>query len=62
MCNTIYNEKDDIVVWKKSLDNVCYTTHEKIVYPPECDHNIEPDAAWYVPMWSCVVKPNPNFK
>jgi len=62
MCYKLYNKKDDIAVWQKSLDSGCYASREKTVYPPECDDSIEPDAAWYVPMRSCIVKPNPNFK
>jgi len=62
MCYKQYNKKDDIDVWKKYLDSGHYATYEKIVYFPEFDDNIDPDVVWHVPMQSCIVKPNPNFK
>lgn len=62
MCYKLYNKKDDIAVWQKAADGSCYANRDKTAYPPECDDSIEPDAAWYVPMRSCIVKPNLSLK
>lgn len=63
MCFKLYNQKDDIAVWQKSSDISCYDKLAKPdVYPPKCDDSFEPDSAWYTPLRSCVVVPNPKHK
>ncbi|CAN6461325.1 unnamed protein product [Victoria cruziana] len=63
MCFKQYSKKDDIAVWQKTTDNSCYDKLDKTdSYPPKCDDSFEPDAAWYVPLRSCVVVPEPNLK
>ncbi|KAJ4773508.1 S-adenosyl-L-methionine-dependent methyltransferases superfamily protein [Rhynchospora pubera] len=62
MCFKLYNKKDDIAVWQKSLDNTCYEKLTPSSYPPKCDDSLDPDSAWYTPMRSCITVPNPRFK
>ncbi|KAK1306498.1 putative methyltransferase PMT21 [Acorus calamus] len=62
MCFKLYNQKDDIAVWQKSADNSCYEQHAPESFPPTCDDSMEPDAAWYVPIRSCVTVPNAAYK
>ncbi|XP_058086985.1 probable methyltransferase PMT21 [Magnolia sinica] len=63
MCFKLYDQKDDIAVWQKSSDSSCYDQRgPPDVYPPNCDDSTEPDAAWYTPLRSCLVVPNPNLK
>ena len=63
MCFELQDTKDDIAVWQKSSDNSCYNQLAKPdVYPPKCDDSLEPDSAWYTPLRSCVVVPNPKLK
>ncbi|ESW30174.1 hypothetical protein PHAVU_002G130900 [Phaseolus vulgaris] len=37
MCFTLYNKKEDIVVWQKAKDNSCYLKLPKETYPPKCE-------------------------
>ncbi|XP_074264633.1 putative methyltransferase PMT21 [Silene latifolia] len=64
MCFKLFDKKDDIAVWRKASDNECY--NKKLAnpdaYPPKCDDSIEPDAAWYTPLRSCVTVPSPKLK
>ena len=64
MCFKLYKKKDDIAVWRKASDNSCY--NKKLAYPeaypPKCDDSLEPDAAWYTPLRTCVTVPNPKHK
>lgn len=64
MCFKLFSKKDDIAVWRKASDNSCYD--EKVAsvdaYPPKCDDSVEPDAAWYTPLRSCVTVPSPKLK
>ncbi|GAA0149985.1 methyltransferase [Lithospermum erythrorhizon] len=63
MCFKLYNMKDDIAVWQKTSNNDCYKKLDTPdVYPPKCDDGTEPDSAWYTPIRSCIVTPNPNLK
>ncbi|KAK3435236.1 hypothetical protein EUGRSUZ_D02595 [Eucalyptus grandis] len=63
MCFKLYSKKDDIAVWQKASDNSCYDKlADPDAYPPKCDDSLEPDAAWYTPLRSCVVVPNPKLK
>ncbi|KAK1303821.1 putative methyltransferase PMT21 [Acorus calamus] len=62
MCFKLYNKKDDIAVWQKSADNSCYEKHAPESFPPKCDDSMEPDAAWYVPIRSCLTVPNAGYK
>lgn len=56
MCFKLYNRKDDISVWQKSLDTNCYKKlNSPDVYPSKCDDSLEPDAAWYTPLRPCVI-------
>lgn len=62
ICFKLYNKKDDIAVWQKLSDN-CYNHLESPdSYPPKCDDSLEPDSAWYTPLRTCVVVPNPKVK
>lgn len=58
MCYKLYNKKDDIAVWQKPMDNMCYESRGETTYPPKCDGSLEPDAAWYVPLRPCIVTRN----
>ncbi|XP_030454082.2 probable methyltransferase PMT21 [Syzygium oleosum] len=63
MCFKLYSKKDDIAVWQKSSDNTCYDKlADPDAYPPKCDDSLEPDAAWYTPLRTCVVVPNLKLK
>ncbi|XP_030535389.1 probable methyltransferase PMT21 [Rhodamnia argentea] len=63
MCFKLYSKKDDIAVWQKSSDNTCYNKlANPDAYPPKCDDSLEPDAAWYTPLRTCAVVPNPKLK
>ncbi|KAK9699026.1 hypothetical protein RND81_08G148200 [Saponaria officinalis] len=64
MCFKLYNKKGDIAVWRKASDNECYAKKlaSPDAYPPKCDDSVEPDAAWYTPLRSCVTVPNPKMK
>lgn len=62
LCFKLYNKKDDIAVWQKSSDNSCYDKLAKDAYPPKCDDSLEPDSAWYTPLRSCLVVPDPKLK
>ncbi|KQJ96217.1 probable methyltransferase PMT21 [Brachypodium distachyon] len=63
MCFKLYNKKGDIAVWQKSLDAACYDKLTPVTSPAKCDDSVDPDAAWYVPMRSCVnAPPKPHRK
>ena len=62
MCFTLYNKKDDIAVWQKSSDPNCFSKIAADAFPPKCDDSLEPDSAWYSPLRTCVVAPNPKLK
>ncbi|KAL8141729.1 hypothetical protein V2J09_014761 [Rumex salicifolius] len=63
LCFKLYNQKEDIYVWQKTIDDTCYNNLTlPDSYPAKCDDSIEPDSAWYTPLRSCAVAPNPNFK
>lgn len=63
MCFKLYNKKDDIAVWQKSMDDSCYKKLDNPdIYPSKCDDSLEPDAAWYTPLRSCVVVPDEKNK
>ncbi|XP_022995627.1 probable methyltransferase PMT21 isoform X1 [Cucurbita maxima] len=62
MCFTLYNKKDDIAVWQKSTDPNCFDKIAADAYPPKCDDSLEPDSAWYSPLRTCVVSPDPKLK
>lgn len=62
MCFRLYNKKGDIAVWQKSLDASCYDKLTPVSSPAKCDDSFDPDAAWYVPMRSCLTAPSPNYK
>lgn len=63
MCFKLYSKRDDIAVWQKSSDSSCYNKlSDPDAYPPKCDDSLEPDSAWYTPLRSCVVVPNPKHK
>jgi len=58
MCYKLYKKKDNIAVWQKPMDNMCYDSRGETAYPPKCDGSLEPDAAWYVPLRPCIVTLN----
>ncbi|KAG9157075.1 hypothetical protein Leryth_009117 [Lithospermum erythrorhizon] len=63
MCFKLFNKKDDIAVWQKLSTNECYNKLDNPdSYPPKCDDGTEPDSAWYTPIRSCVVAPEPKLK
>jgi SAM-dependent methyltransferase len=63
MCFKLYNMKGDIAVWQKSPDaTACYDKLTPITTPAKCDDSVDPDAAWYVPMRSCVTPPSAKYK
>ncbi|XP_057521826.1 probable methyltransferase PMT21 isoform X2 [Amaranthus tricolor] len=64
MCFKLFSKKDDIAVWRKASDNSCYDTKlaNPDAYPPKCDDSMEPDAAWYTPLRSCVTVPSAKLK
>ncbi|KAG4938506.1 hypothetical protein AAZX31_16G069500 [Glycine max] len=62
LCFKMFNTKGDIAVWQKSQDNNCYNKLIRDTYPPKCDDGLEPDSAWYTPLRSCIVVPDPKFK
>jgi hypothetical protein len=45
-------------VWQKSTDPACYDKLTPVSSPPKCDDSVDPDAAWYVPMRSCLTSPS----
>ncbi|URD96721.1 hypothetical protein MUK42_30359 [Musa troglodytarum] len=62
MCFKLYNKKDDIAVWQKSLDSSCYDQLTSSSYPPKCDYSSDPDSAWYTPLQPCLTIPSQTFK
>jgi hypothetical protein len=62
LCFKLHNKKGDIAVWQKSLDNDCYNKLTKDTYPPKCDDSLDSDSAWYTPIRTCFVVPDPKFK
>ncbi|KAH0456205.1 hypothetical protein IEQ34_014112 [Dendrobium chrysotoxum] len=62
MCFKLYNMKDDIAVWQKSLDSSCYDKLTPSSYPPKCDDSRDPDSAWYIPLRPCITIPSDNLK
>ncbi|KAM0835714.1 hypothetical protein ACQ4PT_062763 [Festuca glaucescens] len=59
MCFRLYAKKGDIAVWQKPLDGAgCYDKLTPVTSPAKCDDSVDPDAAWYVPMRSCVTAPS----
>nr|GLL44352.1 probable methyltransferase PMT21 isoform X1 [Ipomoea trifida] len=61
ICFKLYDKKGDIAVWQKLSDNSCYKQLDSPdSYPPKCDDSMEPDSAWYTPLRTCVVVPNPK--
>ncbi|XP_004509540.1 probable methyltransferase PMT21 [Cicer arietinum] len=62
LCFKLYNKKGDIAVWQKSPDSDCYNKLTRDTYPPKCDDSLEPDSAWYTPLRTCFVIPDPKFK
>ncbi|XP_019182194.1 PREDICTED: probable methyltransferase PMT21 isoform X2 [Ipomoea nil] len=63
ICFKLYDKKGDIAVWQKLSDNSCYKQLDSPgSYPPKCDDSMEPDSAWYTPLRTCVVVPNPNSR
>ncbi|GAA0152066.1 methyltransferase [Lithospermum erythrorhizon] len=63
MCFKLFKKKDDIAVWQKLSSNECYNKLDNPdSYPPKCDDGTEPDSAWYTPIRSCVVAPEPKLK
>lgn len=61
MCFKLYSMKGDIAVWQKSAD-ACYDKLTPVTTPAKCDDSVDPDAAWYVPMRSCVTAPSPKYR
>lgn len=62
MCFKLYKNKGDFSVWQKVSDSECYKKLETPGhYPLACSDGTEPDSAWYTPMRSCVVVPNPYY-
>eukprot|EP00246_Nothoceros_aenigmaticus_P011419 TRINITY_DN3102_c0_g1_i1.p1 TRINITY_DN3102_c0_g1~~TRINITY_DN3102_c0_g1_i1.p1 ORF type:complete len:787 (-),score=159.19 TRINITY_DN3102_c0_g1_i1:446-2758(-) len=44
-----------VAIFRKPMNNVCYNQRTKN-YPPFCEDNDIPDAAWNIPMKSCIHK------
>ncbi|WOL04346.1 putative methyltransferase PMT20 isoform X1 [Canna indica] len=61
-CFKLYNKKDDIAVWQKSVDSSCYDQITSSSYPPKCDDSSDPDSAWYAPLRPCLTIPSQKFK
>ncbi|PKA45973.1 putative methyltransferase PMT21 [Apostasia shenzhenica] len=60
MCFKLFNIKDDIAVWQKSMDDSCY--NNLTPYPPKCDDSRDPDSAWYIPLRPCITVPSQILK
>eukprot|EP00850_Spirogloea_muscicola_P021752 SM000260S09948 [mRNA] locus=s260:114816:120959:- [translate_table: standard] len=43
-----------VAIWKKSVNNTCLYDRPQGTEPPLCDPDDNPDAAWYVPMNTCL--------
>ncbi|CAN6220323.1 unnamed protein product [Urochloa humidicola] len=54
MCWRIASKKNQTVIWAKPLTNGCYMRREPGTFPPMCEHDDDPDAAWNVPMKVCL--------
>lgn len=61
LCFRLYNKKGDIAVWQKSPDSHCYKNLTRDTYPPKCDDSVEADSAWYTPIRTCFLVPDPKF-
>ncbi|XP_042403490.1 probable methyltransferase PMT20 isoform X1 [Zingiber officinale] len=62
MCFKLYNEKDDISVWLKSVDSSCYSKITLSSSLPKCDDSSDPDSGWYTPLRLCLTIPSPKLK
>ena len=54
MCWKIAAKRDQTVIWVKPLTNDCYMDRESGTQPPLCKSDDDPDAAWDVPMKTCI--------
>lgn len=54
MCWRIASKRNQTVIWVKPLNNGCYKRRNPGTLPPLCSSNDDPDAAWNVPMKSCI--------
>ncbi|KAE8660412.1 putative methyltransferase PMT8 [Hibiscus syriacus] len=54
MCWKIAVKRDQTVIWVKPLTNDCYMQREPGTLPPMCRSDVDPDAAWGVPMEACI--------
>ncbi|CAL9069798.1 unnamed protein product [Musa banksii] len=62
MCFKLYQIKDDIAVWQKSVDNSCYDQLNPSSFPTKCDDSMDPDSAWYIPLRTCLNVPSQKLK
>ena len=54
MCWRVVAKKDQSVIWEKPNSNACYMKREPKTYPPLCNSDDDPDAAWNVSMKACI--------
>ncbi|XP_051141128.1 probable methyltransferase PMT9 [Andrographis paniculata] len=54
MCWRVVSRRDQTVIWAKPLSNSCYMKRRPRTLPLLCSSDDDPDAAWNVPMKTCI--------
>ncbi|KAL3690937.1 hypothetical protein R1sor_004588 [Riccia sorocarpa] len=54
MCWTEAAKEGQTVIWQKPLTSQCYEEREPGTHPPLCSSVEDPDAAWDLPMKTCI--------
>lgn len=54
MCWVLVKKEGYIAIWRKPLDNSCYTNRDSGTKPPLCDADDDPDNVWYAKLKPCI--------
>lgn len=54
ICWELVKKEGYIAIWKKPLNNTCYTNRDPGVQPPLCEVEDDPNSVWYVGLKACI--------
>ncbi|ONK67714.1 uncharacterized protein A4U43_C05F2960 [Asparagus officinalis] len=56
LCWKLEKKEGYVSIWKKPLDNTCYTNRDPAVQPPLCEVGDDPNSVWYVGLKACITR------
>ncbi|ONK76895.1 uncharacterized protein A4U43_C02F960 [Asparagus officinalis] len=54
MCWELVRKEGYIAIWRKPLNNSCYSNRDSGIQPPLCDVEDDPNSVWYVNLKPCI--------